>query len=51
MKPCVSPFSTARPTLVIGRFPISAFRPALANLRLRHARAPQRRIDIQRISL
>ena len=29
MKPCVSPFSSARPTRVIGRMPISARRPDL----------------------
>ena len=29
MKPCVSPFSTARPTRVIGRMPTSALRPDL----------------------
>ena len=27
MKPWVSPFSTARPTRVIGRLPTNAFRP------------------------
>ena len=27
MNPCVSPFSTARPTLVIDRLPTSARRP------------------------
>ena len=49
MKPCVSPFSTARPTLVMGRLPISAFRPLLQNLGLGHPGAAQRRIDVQRI--
>ena len=49
MKPCVSPFSTARATLVIGRLPTSALPARLAHVRLRHARAAQRRIDVERV--
>ena len=48
MKPCVSPFSTARPTRVIGRLPSAAAgrwrAPGLG-----HADAAERRIDVERV--
>ena len=49
MKPCVSSFSMARPTRVIGRRPRG---PAAAGARLwlRHAHAAERRIDVERVA-
>ena len=48
-KPCVSPFSTARATRVIGRLPTSALMPALLDLGLAHADAPERRVGVERV--
>ena len=49
MSPCVSPFSTARPTRVIGRLATRRLAPALARLCLRHPGPAERRIDVQRV--
>ncbi len=49
MKPCVSPFSTARATRVIGRWPTRSAPPARARLGLGHAGAAERRIDVERV--
>jgi hypothetical protein len=49
MKPWVSPFSTARSTLVMGRLPTSALRPVLrTSASVRPAR-PSGGVDVQRI--
>ena len=49
ISPCVSPFSTARPTRVIGRRETRSGRPARARLGLGHADAAERRIDVERV--
>ena len=49
MKPCVSPFSTARPTRVIGRMPIRTAWPFGAGLGLGQADPAERRIDVERV--
>src|ERR1039457_5919083 len=50
MKPCDSPFSTARPTLVIGRFPTMRGPAGFAAVPAGQAGAPQRRVDVQSVS-
>ena len=49
MKPCVSPFSMARPTRVIGRLATSSGRPRGPRLGLGHPDAAERRIDVERV--
>ena len=49
MKPCVSPFSTARPTLVIGRLPTNAFRPDSRTWSTVMPGPAQRRVDVERV--
>ncbi len=47
MNPCVSPFSTARPTRVMGRLPTNAFRPDLRTSSTVQACPPKRRVDVE----
>ena len=49
IRPCVSPFSTARPTRVIGRRPTSRRPAGPARLGLGHADPAERRIDVERV--
>ena len=50
MKPWVSPFSTARPTLVMGRVPIRAGLPELRTSRFGQADAAERRVDVEGVA-
>ena len=47
MKPSVSPFSTARPTLLIGIVAMSAFLPDVPYLCFAHSHVSQRRVDVK----
>ena len=49
MKPCVSPFSTARATRVIGALADQRAQAGFADLGLAHADAAERRIGVQRV--
>ena len=49
MKPCVSSFSTARPTRLIGRVAISSGRPVARACGSVMPDAAERRIDVERV--